>query len=313
MSFWDDVSMGLGLKEKDDAYRERTAQNLERQGNQRGANQVRAQMTGGSSPSAPAPTSGGGGAPSSSLRPVLRPDRDASGNVSWSGDSAPTRAQLNPASTADPYVDMTTSEELMARAGNVLNPMNLLRRGAEYLGGVDRSNDRVVAVIDGQEIYQREDGTTYSYNRLGLPYDTAGLDTLAEDPSSAQQRERMMMGSDNEPMPVEEEIAAEDAIDPCPEGYVFDSEQQICVIDPDVGFISEPVVPVDPYTPQPLSDYTQVTNNFIPTPLSPTAPNPLEQQLQQMQQQISGGGAPRGQSRSGLAGTTLNTGIMQGR
>ena len=35
MSFFDDISMGLGLKKKDDAYRERTAETISRnQGNE---------------------------------------------------------------------------------------------------------------------------------------------------------------------------------------------------------------------------------------------------------------------------------------
>ena len=324
MGILTDLAMGFGLKKPDDAYRERTAQNLESQGNQRGADQVRAQMTNNSdsntSPTVSTNRVSGSNAPLTSLHPIPRPEGLGTDRVTWSPDIAPTRAQRNPARTADPYVEMTAAEEMLAKASNYLNPMNMVTKGAEYLGGVDRNNDKVVAVIGGKEVYRRADGTTYSYNALGLPYDTAGPDTLKEDPIQVSRREEMMfsMGQDNNE-PTAEDMIPEDTIDPCPEGYVFDSDQQMCVIDPDTGFTApepvtaEPVTAASPYTPPPLSEYTQATNNFIPTPLTPTAPNPIEQQLRQMQQQLSGPRGQQRQPRSGLAGTTLNTGIMQAR
>ena len=341
MGFWDnfkdDISMGLGLKEKDDAYRERTAQNLESQGNQRGADQVRAQMTnnsGGGNTSAntstkttltsnvadayrqAADTMGQAGIRNVGGSPSLGySDTNSSGNK-------PVVGQGYDPVTRTGYTD-TAGQDLVTEGPNLLQRTvrdSFLGRGIAALGGVDRANDKIVNTVNGKPIYQRADGTYYSINALGLPYDVAGIDTLKEDPAQVANREAMMfsMGQDDNE-PTAEDMIPEDTIDPCPEGYVFDSDQQMCVIDPNTGFTApepvtaELVTAASPYTPPPLSEYTQVTNNFIPTPLTPTAPNPIEQQLRQMQQQISGPRGQQRQPRSGLAGTTLNTGIMQAR
>jgi hypothetical protein len=192
---------------------------------------------------------------------------------------------------------------------------SMLGRAISALGGSNQSEDKVVNIVDGKPIYQRADGTYYSINALGLPYDVAGKDTLKEDPAQVANREAMLFRTGLEENQPEEEMVAPavDMEDPCPEGYIFDSEQRMCVIDPNIAPVTPDPIVTNPYTPPPLSEYTQVTNNFIPTPLTPTAPNPIEQQLRQMQQQISGPRGQQRQPRSGLAGTTLNTGIMQAR
>jgi len=344
MGFWDnfkdDISMGLGLKKPDDAYRERTAQNLESQGNQRGADQVRAQMTN---------NSGGGNTNtnvSNFAQSVLNSDDVSAflpGGDKTGDDLKKFQTVYNfqsDQSDSDPGGQSTQSGVLTSRnyavnidpvTAELSAPQNpagiqslvggsMLGRAISALGGSNQSKDKVVNIVDGKPIYQRADGTYYSINALGLPYDVAGKDTLKEDPAQVANREAMMfsMGQDDNE-PTAEDMIPEDTIDPCPEGYVFDSDQQMCVIDPNTGFTApepvtaELVTAASPYTPPPLSEYTQVTNNFIPTPLTPTAPNPIEQQLRQMQQQISGPRGQQRQPRSGLAGTTLNTGIMQAR
>jgi len=336
MGFWDnfkdDISMGLGLKEKDDAYRERTAQNLESQGNQRGADQVRAQMTnnsGGGNTSAntstkttltsnvadayrqAADTMGQAGIRNVGGSPSLGySDTNSSGNK-------PVVGQGYDPVTRTGYTD-TAGQDLVTEGPNLLQRTvrdSFLGRGIAALGGVDRANDKIVNTVNGKPIYQRADGTYYSINALGLPYDVAGIDTLTEDPAQVATREAMLFRTGLEENQPEEEMVAPvvDMEDPCPEGYIFDSEQKMCVIDPDIATVTPDPIATNPYTPPPLSEYTQVTNNFIPTPLTPTAPNPIEQQLKQMQQQISGPRGQQRQPRSGLAGTTLNTGIMQAR
>jgi hypothetical protein len=341
MGFWDnfkdDISMGLGLKEKDDAYRERTAQNLESQGNQRGADQVRAQMTN---------NSGGGNTNTNTnvsnfAQSVLNSDDVSAflpGGDKTGDDLKKFQTVYNfqsDQSDSDPGGQSTQSGVLTSRnyavnidpvTAELSAPQNpagiqslvggsMLGRAISALGGSNQSEDKVVNIVDGKPIYQRADGTYYSINALGLPYDVAGKDTLKEDPAQVANREAMLFRTGLEENQPEEEMVAPvvDMEDPCPEGYIFDSEQKMCVIDPDIAPVTPDPIATNPYTPPPLSEYTQVTNNFIPTPLTPTAPNPIEQQLRQMQQQISGPRGQQRQPRSGLAGTTLNTGIMQAR
>jgi len=312
MSLFDDITMGLGLREKDDAYRERTAQNLERQGNDRGAAQVRSQMTG--SPSSG--SSGGNNTGGSSPRPVLRPtganntpfvvtDDDGNKSVNPNLVYAPgtTKAMLNPASTRDPYVDMTTGERVMSQFAS-MGPLGIAKKGLNFLAGV-KDTDRVMGTVDGKPIYQRENGTYYSYNALGLPYDTAGPDTLDEDPAQIAKRERMMSGmgrKDDDPtaMPDIGE-GEEDFVDPCPEGYKYDEEQKMCVVD--VSFVPDlPDVEPTPLLPTEVGgNYTQMPGG-VPA-LPPLQPYPQAQGLgatnlgprsEGILQVVAGPQAPRG-------------------
>jgi hypothetical protein len=148
-----------------------------------------------------------------------------------------------------------------------------------------------------------------------MSYNTKDENTLEEDPEQVARREAMMggMGSDDDGgTGIIDDLLENDSetTDPCPDGYVYDSEQMMCVIDPTTGLTPDlPSIELpDPTVP--VSDYTQVAGNFIPTPLQPTAPNPIQQQLTQMNRMMRGPQQPQRQ-RSGLAGA--NTGIMQVR
>lgn len=280
MGFFDDLAMGLGIKEKTDDYRERTAQNLESQGNQRGADQVRAQMTGSGS---------GSSATSSSPRPVYRPEviapsgQDVStmtaaqmsaADKRWDPAIAPTRAQFSPATTKDPYVDMTKGEEMLSRVKN-MGLLGIAKKGMDFLAGT-KDTDKVMGTVEGKPIYQRENGTYYTYNALGMPYDVASPDTLKEDPAQVARRQQMMMGGggDNGPVTATDVVegATDEFTDPCPEGYVYDEEEKMCVVDP--TFIPPfPEIDVMPAGP------TEVAGNYTQMPGGMTMPglNPYPQ------------------------------------
>ena len=331
MSILDDISMGLGFKKKDDAYHERTAETIANNQGQAAADRYTANN--------PPSGSGSGSGTKMQAQPVsenvanaykqyadsmtqagLRNlagspslgmnDTDSSGNkpVVGSGYDPVTKTG---------YTN-TAGQVVVNEGPNAVQRMvrdSFIGRGLASLGGVDRANDKIVNTVDGKSIYQKKDGTYYAINALGLPYDVAGIDTLAEDPSQVERREAMMggMGSDDDGgTGIIDDLLENDSetTDPCPDGYVYDSEQMMCVIDPTTGLTPDlPSIELpDPTVP--VSDYTQVAGNFIPTPLQPTAPNPIQQQLTQMNRMMRGPQQPQRQ-RSGLAGA--NTGIMQVR
>lgn len=98
MSLYDDITMGLGFRDKDDAYHERTASTIERTQGSSAADRYRD-----NNPASDSGSSSGSLAPASSPRPVLRPDvieRDATGKItgsSYSEGNKPTFEQLYPA------------------------------------------------------------------------------------------------------------------------------------------------------------------------------------------------------------------------
>jgi hypothetical protein len=330
MSLLDDISMGLGFKKPDDAYHERTAATIENNQGAAAADRYRANN----------PPSGSGSTTKMQAQPVsenvanaykqyadsmtqagLRNlagspslginDTDSSGNkpVVGSGYDPVTKTG---------YTN-TAGQVVVNEGPNAVQRMvrdSFIGRGLASLGGVDRANDKIVNTVDGKSIYQKKDGTYYAINALGLPYDVAGIDTLAEDPSQVERREEAMRslgsGDDDGGTGIIDDLLENDSetTDPCPDGYVYDSEQMMCVIDPTTGLMPDlPSIELpDPTVP--VSDYTQVASNFIPTPLQPTAPNPIQQQLTQMNRMMRGPQQPQRQ-RSGLAGA--NTGIMQVR
>ena len=318
MSILDDISMGLGFKKKDDAYHERTAETIENNQGAAAADRYRANNP----PSGSGSGSGSTGLPeTANVRPVLRPDiieRDDKGNITsatYSPERQPTFQQLNPAVSSG-RTDEYSSDYLTlpgAKQDGIMSmATSLPQRVLGYLGGA-RADDPIVNIVDGKPIYQDSQGRTYSYNVLGLPYNTLDENTLDEDPEQVARREAMMSntGSDDDGPSVVDELLDSDSgtTDPCPEGYVYDSEQMMCVIDPSTGLTPDLPTMELPDPSVPLSDYTQVANNFIPTPLQPIAPNPIQQQLSRLSRSMSG---PRQQQRaSGLAGA--NTGIMQVR
>jgi hypothetical protein len=99
--------------------------------------------------------------------------------------------------------------------------------------------------------------------------------------------------------------------DPCPEGYIFDEETMTCIIDPDLGLTPEmPAYRMDPVMTPP-ENYTQPTSGFIPTPLQPNMQNPLQMQLNQLNQALRQRDTPAQPQMRGLAGANTNrTGIM---
>ncbi len=99
--------------------------------------------------------------------------------------------------------------------------------------------------------------------------------------------------------------------DQCPEGYIFDEETMTCVIDPDLGLLPEmPAYQMAPVMTPP-ENYTQPTSGFIPTPLQPNMQNPLQMQLNQLNQALQQRDTPAQTQMRGLAGANTNrTGIM---
>jgi hypothetical protein len=144
-------------------------------------------------------------------------------------------------------------------------------------------NDPVVGQVDGKYIYRRADGTTYSYNALGLPYDTVSATSLEEDPKQVRKREQMMLSSqfdddddDDDFLIDEEEDIAE--IDPCPEGYVMNEETGICELDPFQVPFADPVTtttttPTTTTLPTATGVVTQTAG--IPGAYTPIAASPL--------------------------------------
>ena len=329
MGILDDISMGLGLKEKDQSYYDRTAATIERTQGSGAADRyrestadARAAASGGSTAKTQAqPVSDSvanaykqaaqtmgqagirnvGGAPSLGMN-----DRDSGGNQPVVGRGYDPVTRTGYTDTAGQVVVNEGPTAIQSLVGG-----SFLGQGLASLGGYNRKEDKIVNTVGGKPIYQKSDGTYYAINALGLPYDVAGIDTLDEDPEQVARREAMMgrKGSDDDGPSVIDELLDSDSgtTDPCPEGYVYDSEQMMCVIDPSTGLTPDLPTMELPDPSVPLSAYTQVANNFIPTPLQPIAPNPIQQQLSRLSRSISG---PRQQQRaSGLAGA--NTGIMQ--
>lgn len=309
----DDLAMGLGLKEKTQDYYDRTAATIERNQGSGAADRYR-ESTSAARASAAGSTSTS--SRDSSPRPVLRPsganntpfvvtDDDGNKSVNPNLVYAPgtTKAMLNPASTRDPYVDMTAGERVVSQFAN-MGPMGLAKKGLNFLAGV-KDTDVAIGTVDGKPIYQRENGTYYTYNALGLPYDTAGPDTLDEDPAQIAKRERMMggMGSDDDGPTAMPDVGEgeEDFVDPCPEGYKYDEEQKMCVVD--VSYVPDlPDVEPTPLLPTEVGgNYTQMPGG-APT-LPPLQPYPQARGLgatnlgprsEGILQVVAGPQAPRG-------------------
>jgi len=279
------------------------------------------------------PNPSGGSATSSlgNTRPVARPtitiEKDDKGNTKRNdrGDpvyttsrdesNAASFVELNPAAASgnfSEYAPGTVNE-----SNNIFQKMvrnHPLAQGLNFLSGSNTSDDTVVNIVDGKPVRQRENGSLYALNAMGLPYDVTGIDSLDAVPGQPSQQPIYSSGSggNNEP-------AAPEVVDPCPEGYVYDQEQLMCIIDTstDIGVAPITNTGVDYALPDPMDvspggnpSYTQQMGNFIPTPLQPLAPNPLQQQLNQLSRSV---GAPAQQQPRpiGLAGA--NSGIMQVR
>ena len=285
----------------------------------------------------PSSNDSSGGAPTTSLRPVSRPTitvaKDDNGNTKRNDKGDPIYTTSRDESNAASFVELNPA----AASGNfseyapgtVNESNNMIQKmisghpfamGTNKLTGSDIKNDLVVNIVDGKPIRQRKDGSLYALNALGLPYDLSSADSLTEDQSQVDKRDSIMgnMGSSDDGLSGAGAGADIDtSMDPCPDGYVYDQEQLMCVIDTDVGIPRTPRPSIDYNLPDPNAvvpggnpGYTQPVGNFIPTPLQPTAPNPIQQQLNQLSRSI--GAPPQQQQRpGGLAGA--NTGIMQVR
>jgi hypothetical protein len=137
-----------------------------------------------------------------------------------------------------------------------------------FLGGAN-ADDLAVGYVDGQRIFRRPDGTTYTRDSLGFIYDTAGPDTL-DRADGGSGGSSLVIDEDNGDDPVfeKEEVVVEDPVVepeacpigykknpdtspgaepciidpfqdpfPCLEGYVLDPETQTCV--PDTGDVTD--------------------------------------------------------------------------
>jgi len=168
----------------------------------------------------------------------------------------------------------------------------LLGKGISFLSG-GRSDDPIVNTVGGKPIFQREDGSFYAFDVLGLPYDIAdptvgtAPSTLDVDPEVRERQLAMMnAGStddDNNKTVSTEVVKAPD--DPCPKGYMMDPETKQCVLDPfDTAFADPVTTTPSPVVTAGLSPYTQMAPVTLGQ-LQPTrvaAANPLAMQQANM-------------------------------
>ena len=168
----------------------------------------------------------------------------------------------------------------------------LLGKGISFLSG-GRSDDPIVNTVGGKPIFQREDGSFYAFDVLGLPYDIAdptvgtAPSTLDIDPEVRERQLAMMnVGStdDDDNKPVVTEVVKEPD-DPCPEGYMMDPKTKQCVLDPFKTPFPGPVTGGgSAVVPAGLSPYTQMApvtlGQLQPTKVA--AANPLAMQQANM-------------------------------
>jgi len=272
---------------------------------------------------------GGGKAEDSKpLRPVSRPTftvaSDGGSYTTTRGENnAASFAQLNPAAAKGNFSEYAPGA--VNERNNMLQKyvqQHPYSKGIATLTGTNIKTDRVVNLVDGNPVRERKDGSLYGMNQLGMPYDLAGMDSMDEDPAQIAYRDNTGFGEDLPANSYDDNFS-----DPCPEGYMYDQEQLMCVIDTADDGIDDIIDPaVRPSTPVPPSNYTmpdpmnvspggnpgytQPMGNFIPTPLQPNPTNPLQQQLSRLTKSVFGT-EQKGQQRRGLG--AANTGIMQAR
>ena len=312
MSILDDLAMGFGLKKPDQDYIDRTAKTISKTQGQAAADKYLANQSI-SSNQGVSFVDEQTGETGRTLRPKARPtyavpDFDDDGNKT--GSFSPATLGSGTAGMYNTYTGNPDSPVSLTEPTAMESMGQSIFGGTLGLLGGARSQDSVVNVVDGKPIYRDSKGRTYAFNSIGIPYNTKDENTLEEDPARAQDRADMMQrmdDRDDEPSILDDLLEEKDPMDPCPDGYVYDDQQKMCVIDPSSGLTTEVPTMELPDPSVPLSPYTQLSNNFIPTPLQPTAPNPIQQQLTQMNQAMR---RPQQPMRPlGLAGA--NTGIMQ--
>ena len=118
----------------------------------------------------------------------------------------------------------------------------------QNLGGTSPS-DKLVTSIDGKQVFQKEGGGFYTINALGLPYDiNGGGDGKTEIPTTIEMTQESIdaglaatgggginNGESNDEVTLDTVGTGDtDDVDAvvCPEGQVYDSETEMCVIDP---------------------------------------------------------------------------------
>ena len=149
--------------------------------------------------------------------------------------------------------------------------IGLGQKALRGLGGVTEG-DSTVGSVDGKDIYERYDGSTYAINMLGMPYDTVSGDSLEAKPMSEAQK-RMMAEQQNQSNDSDGGLAYSMGggstggfnpapIDPCPTGYVMNPQTNVCELDP---VAPPPTTPPPPALFSPASSYTAVKPYTLPT------------------------------------------------
>lgn len=157
--------------------------------------------------------------------------------------------------------------------------IGLGQKALRGLGGVTEG-DSTVGSVDGKDIYERYDGSTYAINMLGMPYDTVSGDSLEAKPMSEAQK-RMMAEQQNQSNDSDGGLAysmgggstgvfGSAPTNPCPTGYVMNPQTNACEIDPfQAPFAPAPTTGVPAATANaqfsPVSSYTAATPYAMPT------------------------------------------------
>lgn len=168
MGLWDDLSMGLGFKDKDDSYYERTAKTIEKNNGSSAASSYKSSVANKTNVFNSNTTQ-----QQNTANTWSNPDNDDV--VTWDSDGTTT---VKNTSTGTTYKPEGTIEDLQSGSagtgqmptGDGLLSSQLMNEGVAFLTNTGGAED-TVAVVDGKYVYTRTDGSQYSYNSLGLPYD----------------------------------------------------------------------------------------------------------------------------------------------
>ena len=186
-----------------------------------------------------------------------------------------TSGIMSAAPISDPSASTATGDD--ATFGS--NVMNFLE-GLPGLGGI------ISGVIDSVKMGYDAGGPLVSFDEQRANLEQSGKYSAAEieeymrqtKEGFERQQDQMFGGgapSGDDDGPRGDVVPA----DPCPEGFVMDAESGVCVpVEDDVEDPVAPVAPVAPVTPievDPVevevgsSDYLDMTNPYMPTPLQP--------------------------------------------
>ena len=127
----------------------------------------------------------------------------------------------------------------------------------QSLGGTDPS-DKLVTTVDGKQVFEKAGGGYYAVNAVGLPFDIEGGGSDGKGiPTSISMSGDSGAGfneSDDNEVTLET-VGEVDEVS-CPEGHVYDSAQEMCVLDPfqqewgeaDYDAAADSVSPTNVYT-----------------------------------------------------------------